>query len=551
MSRRFDAIVIGAGPNGLVAANTLVDRGWSVVVLEAQAEPGGAVRSDRHLDPDFVTDLFSAFYPLSVVSPHVEGLGLTDHGLRWTHAPTVLAHPTPGGPTALLARDIDVTAASMEQFAAGDGDRWRELQREWTDIEPDLISVLMSPFPPVRAVWRLLRHHGLTATAELARRAALPVRRLAEERFDGDGAGLLLAGAGLHADVTPDSVLSGLLGWLLTGIAQHQGWPVPVGGAGELTAAMVRRFESLGGVLLVDRRVVEIVVDRTGACGVVTDTGERYEAEHGVLADVVAPTLYHDLLASDSVPASLSRRIERYQAGSATFKINWTLDTPIPWSDPAIAGAGTVHLADSLNDLTMSTAQLATGHLPRDPFVLLGQMTTADPTRSPIGTESAWAYTDVPQRIRGDARNELRGLDHPADIEAFAARLEDRIEQNAPGFRSRVRHRSIQTPSDLQRADENLINGDKNLGSAQLHQQLIFRPTLGLGRAETPIPKLYLASASAHPGGGVHGACGAHAASAAIAGRRAGRLLRGPAEWRWRKATRRRSVAVPVGGPQT
>jgi phytoene dehydrogenase-like protein len=363
----------------------------------------------------------------------------------------------------------------------------------------------------------------------------MPVRRLAEERFDGAGGGLLLAGSALHADVTPDSVLSGLLGWLLTGIAQQHGWPVPVGGAGELTAAMVRRFDALGGVLVCGERVVAIDVDDSGACAVRTDTGERYEAGHGVLADVVAPKLYHDLLSSDAVPDSLSRRIERYQPGSATFKVNWTLDAPIPWTDPDVAGAGTVHLADSMDELTMSAAHLATGYLPQDPFILLGQMTTADPTRSPRGTESVWAYTDVPQRVRGDARGELAGLDDPAGAEGFAGRLEDRIERHAPGFRTLIRRRSIQSPHDLERDDANLINGDKNLGSAQLHQQLIFRPTLGLGRAETPIPKLFLASASAHPGGGVHGACGANAARAAIAARRAGAIVRWPLTRRWQR----------------
>ncbi len=534
-ANRFDAVVIGAGPNGLVAANQLIDQGWSVIVLEAEGDPGGAVRSDRSLEPDFVTDRFSAFYPLSIVSPHVEALRLGDHGLAWSHAPAVLAHPTPGGPTAVLSRDIDATAASMEQFARGDGERWRNLQREWADVEDDLIAALMSPFPPMRAGLRLLRHQGITATAELARRAAMPVRRLAEERFDGAGGGLLLAGSALHADVTPDSVLSGLLGWLLTGIAQEHGWPVPVGGAGELTAAMVRRFDALGGVLVCGQRVVAIDVDESGACGVRTDTGERYEARHGVLADVVAPKLYHDLLASDAVPDSLSRRIERYQSGSATFKVNWTLDAPIPWTASDVAGAGTVHLADSMDELTMNAAHLATNLLPENPFVLLGQMTTADPTRSPSGTESVWAYTDVPQRIRGDARRELGGLNHPADVEAFAGRLEDRIERHAPGFRRLIRRRSIQSPRDLEHADANLINGDKNLGSAQLHQQLIFRPTLGLGRAETPIPKLFLASASAHPGGGVHGACGANAARAAIVARRAGAVVQRPLVRRWRR----------------
>jgi len=531
----FDAVVIGAGPNGLVAANQLIDRGWSVVVVEAEPEPGGAVRSGEVLEAGFVTDRFSAFYPLSIVSPHIAGLALEDHGLRWAQAPTVLAHPRLDAPAAVLSRDLAVTAGSLERFAPGDGERWCALQSEWDDVEDDLIATLMAPFPPVRAGLRLVRHLGLANATELARRAAMPVRRLAEERFEGDGAGLLLAGSALHADVTPDSVLSGLLGWLLTGIAQRHGWPVPIGGAGELTAALVRRFDALGGVVMCDRRVVEITTDAGGASGVRTDTGEQFDARHAVVADVVAPKLYGELLAHDDVPAALGRRIGRYQPGSATFKVNWTLDGPIPWSDRSVVGAGTVHLASSMDELTMSAAQLSTGRLPSHPFVLLGQMTTADSTRSPAGTESVWAYTDVPQTVRGDAAGELPGLDSAAAVEAFADRLEDRIELHAPGFGRLVRRRSVQSPNDLERSDANLINGDKNLGTAQLHQQLIFRPTLGLGRAETAIPKLFLASASAHPGGGVHGACGAHAARAALVSTWAGGAARRPVAARWRR----------------
>jgi phytoene dehydrogenase-like protein len=183
--------------------------------------------------------------------------------------------------------------------------------------------------------------------------------------------------------------------------------------------------------------------------------------------------------------------------------------------------AGTVHLATSMDELTLSTAHLTMGLLPADPFVLLGQMTTADPTRSPSGTESIWAYTDVPQHVRGDAGAEqLTGVEDAGAAEAFADRMQARIERMAPGFEGSIRVRQVQTPASMERDDANLVNGDKSLGSAQLHQQLVFRPFPGLARPETPIPGLFLASGSAHPGGGVHGACGAHAARAAIWARR-------------------------------
>jgi phytoene dehydrogenase-like protein len=217
--------------------------------------------------------------------------------------------------------------------------------------------------------------------------------------------------------------------------------------------------------------------------------------------------------------------MRRYQRGAATFKVNWTLDSPVPWSDPACARAGTVHLASSLEELTYSSADLSCGRIPANPFLLVGQMTTADPTRSPAGTESLWAYTSVPQDVRSDGGGEgLDGTWDQAQCERFADRMEERIERYAPGFRSTIRRRELQSPRSMEADDANLLLGDKSLGSAQLHQQLVFRPHVGMGRPETPVPGLFLASASAHPGGGVHGACGANAAAAALAHDRLRRL---------------------------
>lgn len=524
MNEIVDAVVIGAGPNGLVAANDLTDRGWDVVVLEAEGRPGGAVRSDESLEPGFVTDLFSAFYPLGVVSPHFRRLELERWGLAWSHAPAVVAHPTPDGPTAVLSTDLQETAAALDAFAPGDGAAWLALQELWASIEGPLIDALMDPFPPVRAGSRLARALGRRHVADVARLATLSVRRMGEEHFRGAGGTLLVAGSALHADLTPDTSTSAFFGWLLTGIGQTHGWPVPRTGAGALTAALVARLQAAGGRLRCGERVERIDVTDGRATAVHTAAGTTVHARRAVLADVVAPTLYRDLLPAGTITGRAAD-LRTYQRGAATFKVNWTLDGPIPWRDPTAGRAGTVHLADSLDELTITAAQLATGWLPSHPFVLVGQMTTADPARSPAGTESVWAYTNVPQEVRGDAGGDLRDVVEPASAAAFAARIEDRIEAYAPGFRDLVRQRSVQTPRDMERADANLLGGDKSLGTAQLHQQLVFRPTIGLGRAETPVAGLFLASASAHPGGGVHGACGANAARAAVAADRRRRVV--------------------------
>ncbi|MYS12276.1 NAD(P)-binding protein, partial [Streptomyces sp. SID6041] len=195
-----DAVVIGAGPNGLVAANLLVDAGWSVEVLEAQQEPGGAVRSDRGVHPDFVSDVFSAFYPLAAASPVLARLDLAAEGLRWSHAPAVLAHPLPDGRCAVLERRVEDTCAGLSRFAAADGESWLDLYRTWDRLGPDLVQALFTPFPPVRSGWRLATKVRASGGLRLARKLALPVRRLGEEEFAGEGGRILLAGNALHAD---------------------------------------------------------------------------------------------------------------------------------------------------------------------------------------------------------------------------------------------------------------------------------------------------------------------------------------------------------------
>ncbi|MFF7178959.1 FAD-dependent oxidoreductase [Streptomyces sp. NPDC008121] len=515
-----DAVVIGAGPNGLVAANLLADAGWSVEVLEEQPEPGGAVRSDRGVHPDYVNDLFSSFYPLAAASPVLAGLDLARHGLRWSHAPHVLAHPLRDGRCAVLARDAVGTAASLEAFADGDGEAWQGMCRMWDRIGGDILRALFTPFPPVRSALRLATRLTPPAALRLARNLALPVRRLGEEEFHGEGGRLLLAGNALHADLAPEAAGSGGFGWLMSMLGQSHGFPVPVGGAGALTDALVRRLESRGGAVRCGERVASVVVRNGRAVGVRTAAGEGVPARRAVLADVSAPALFGRLVDPAHLPDRLLRDLRRFQWDFATFKVDWALDAPVPWTARPASQAGTVHLADGVDGLTRFAAQIATGLVPEEPFVLFGQMTTADAGRSPAGTESAWAYTHLPQRIRGDAGPDgITGRWDERESEAMAYRVEAQVERYAPGFRDRIRARRVLTPPTLESMDANLRRGALNGGTAALHQQLVFRPTPGTGRPETPVRGLYLASASAHPGGGVHGAPGANAARAALRGR--------------------------------
>jgi phytoene dehydrogenase-like protein len=503
-------VVVGGGPNGLVAANVLADRGWSVLVLEQQERAGGAAVSDRAMDPAFVTDLYSAFYPLAAVSPALRRLDLARHGLRWTHAPEVLAHVLPDDRAVLLSRDLARTAASVEAFGAGDGQCWVELARWWRRAGGPLVDSLLGPFPPVSGTVRLARRLGADGLLRLARLATLSVRRLGDEQFAGEGAKLLLTGNGLHADLPATSPGSGLMGLLLAMVGQHHGFPVPVAGAGRITDALVDRLRSRSGKVRCGTDVDRVLVRGGRAVGVVDASGREYPARRAVLADVTAPQLYRRLLRGQAEADGVRRALDRYSPDLATLKINWALDAPLGWTAGEARAAGTVHLGGGTDDLADQAHDLALGRVPERPFVVVGQMTTADASRSPAGTESLWAYLHLP----------AASVRQPQQAQQVVARqvqlVEDMLEQHAPGFASRVRARQVQGPHDLQAGDASLVLGGLNGGSAQLWQQVVFRPTPGLGRAETVVDRLLLAGAAAHPGGGVHGVPGDNAARAAL-----------------------------------
>ncbi len=520
-----DAVVVGAGPNGLVAANYLADAGWSVLVLEAQPDVGGAVRSDTEVHEGFVHDTFSAFYPLAAASPTIQSFQLERHGLVWRHAPAVLGHPLPDGEWALLHRDRTRTARMMDEACPGDGAAWLELVDKWDRIGPHIVSALLAPFPPVRAGVGAATKLRSVGGLEFVQQMLMPVTDLGRTLFGGVSPRILLAGNAAHADIPLDGSGSSIMGVLLAMLGQTVGFPVPEGGAGRLTQALAARLESMGGEIRCNAEVVGIDVENGRAVAVRT-ADERFEASQAVLADVVASKLYGGLVADDDVPERVARGMRSFQLDPGTIKVDWALDGPVPWRSRPAYAPGTFHVADSVEQMSEALAQVTAGAIPGNPFMLAGQMTTSDGTRSPAGTESLWAYTHVPHRAAFDAGDgSVRGTWDRDDCERFADRMQARIVELAPDFESRVLARRVLGPREMEARDANLVGGALNGGTANLHQQLMFRPVPGQGgRAETGVKGLYLASASAHPGGGVHGAPGMNAARAALAHRRIRRV---------------------------
>src|SRR5690606_19740415 len=330
-----------------------------------------------------------------------------------------------------------------------------------------------------------------------------------------------------HADIPLDAPGSGLMAVLLAMLGQTVGFPAPEGGAGRLAEALARRARSRGVEIRTSAEVTRIEVSGGRAAAVVTADGERVPVARAVIADVVATRLYGGLVREEDLPARLRKEMSAFQLDPATVKVDWALSGPVPWREQPSYAPGTFHVADSVEEMTEANAQISAGAVPARPFLLAGQMTTTDPTRSPAGTESVWAYTHVPHEVRRDAgEGGVRGVWDHDDLERFADRMQDRLERLAPGFGSRVLARRVLGPRELEARNANLVGGAIGGGTAQLHQQLVFRPVPGWGRAETPVRGLYLGSSSAHPGGGVHGACGNNAARAALAHDRVRRVLR-------------------------
>lgn len=502
-----DAVVIGAGHHGLVAASMLADAGWDVLVLEAQPEPGGAVRS-AELTPGYITDLFSSYYPMTVASPAIAALQLEDHGLRWSHAPVVVGHPRSGADEdpPMVYHDPARSAAEFARREPADGDNWWRLVELWERIKAPLLDAMLAPFPPVRPLMRLLARLGTAEALRVAHLLVQPANTMACELFDGEAPRVLLLGNAMHADVPPDAPISGAMGFLMTMLAQDCGWPVPVGGSGQLTAALVNRARSAGARIECNQNVSRIQVRGGRAVGVTTAAGRTVAARRAVVADVTAPKLFCDMLPPEALPPKLLRDLKHFSWDPPVVKVNYALSRPVPWRAKCLQDVGTVHLGADGDGLVRWMADLNTRVVPEHPFMLLGQTTTADPSRSPEGTESVWAYTHLPRYVPDDA-----------SADRLAEAVDRVIEEHAPGFASAVIDRFVQRPSDLEASDANLHMGALNGGTAQLQQMLIFRPAPGMGRAETPVQGLYLGSASATPGGSVHGACGRNAANAALA----------------------------------
>jgi phytoene dehydrogenase-like protein len=470
----YDAVVVGAGPNGLSAAVALASAGMTTLVIDMNETAGGGARSRPLTEPGFVHDVCSTVHPLGVASPFFRSLGLERHGLSFVHSELPLAHVFDDGEVLALERSVDSTAARLGRDAESYCRLMRPLVAEFHELLRMSLGPLRVPSSPLS-----FARFGLSALRSM--------QGLARAHFRDLHAGALLGGIAAHAMVPLDSVATASFGLLLGAAGHAVGWPLARGGSQAIADALVARLTELGGELVMNRRITSL---------------RELPSARAYLLDVAPKGLME--LAGDVLPRRYLRRLERFRYGPGVFKMDWALSDPIPWKDRTCARSATVHLSGSLDSIAKSERLVHSGLLPVQPFVLLVQPSLFDPTRAPAGKHVAWAYCHVP---------------HGSNVDASSA-IEGHIERFAPGFRESIIARVTKDATDVEQYDPNYVGGDINSGLSDLWQ-LYFRPVARLDPYSTPARDVFLCSSSTPPGGGVHGMCGYWAAQSVLAKLRA------------------------------
>ena len=464
-----DAIVVGAGPNGLAAAITLARAGRSVRVYEAASVAGGGLRTEELTLPGFRHDVCATILPLVVASPFFRSIDLAARGVRLAFPQASFGQPLDGGRAVLAERSIDATADAM----GGDGPAWRRLLGPLVADAKDLDAELLGPVMHVPRHPLALARFGLPAL-----RSAIG---LARARFEGEAARALFAGVAAHSMLDLRRPLSAAFGLVLAMHAHASGWPMVAGGSSAVTEALVAELTELGGELVTDHHVTSL---------------SDLPPSRVTLLDVTPRQAL--AIAGDRLSPRTRRRARAFRYGPGVFKVDWALDGPVPWAADGLRRTATVHLGGTAEEVVAAEAEVAAGRVPDRPFVLFVQYAPWDTSRAPEGRATAWAYCHVP---------------NGCDVD-MTSRIEAQVERFAPGFRDRILARHTFGPAAMEAHDPNHVGGDINGGIADI-RQLVFRPW----PARDPyrlVEGLYLCSASTPPSGGAHGMCGLHAARSAL-----------------------------------
>lgn len=469
MPSRLDAVVVGSGPNGLAAAVELARNGASVCVVEAAATIGGGTRTAELTLPGYHHDVCSAAHPLGILSPYLSTLPLAEHGLSWIQPSASVAHPLDGAPAVILRKSLDATAASL----APDSVAYRRLVGPLLHHPDRLIAEVLGPA-------HLPRHPLLLARFGVP--ALIPATVLGHTWFRGERARALLAGCAAHSILPLTRPVSAAVALLFLVTGHVETWPVAQGGSASITSALAGYLVSLGGTVQTGKPI-RALADLPPSRIVLFDTSP----------DQVAT------IASAGLPTRYVGRLRRFRYGPGIFKIDWALDGPIPWTDPACLEAATVHVGGTLDEIAAAEAAVWRGEHADRPFTIVVQPSLFDGSRAPAGKHTGWAYCHVPGGSTIDR----------TDV------IERQVERFAPGFRDRILARHVMNTADLERYNQNYVGGAITGGVTDLGQ-LFTRPVARADPYSTPNPDIFICSASTPPGGGVHGMCGYHAARSAL-----------------------------------
>ena len=467
--RKYDAVVVGAGPNGLAAAITMAREGRSVLVVEAKETIGGGARTEEITLPGFRHDICSAIHPMGVVSPFMRSLPLAEHGLEWAFSPEAIAHPFDDGTAATLFHSVEKTAEHLGE----DGAAYRKLMKPFAEKPDRLWDEILRPIRLLPKHPFLLAHFGLLGLQ--------PATRLAN-RFKTKKARALLAGSAAHSFLPLEQLGSASFGLALIIAAHATGWPAAKGGSIQIIHAMASYFRSLGGEIQTSRPVRSL---------------RDVPPSLAVIFDVTPRQLVY--IASDELPDRYVRKLANFRYGPGVFKVDWALDGPIPWKADECARSATVHVGGTLEEIAVHEDAIWRGRTTERPFVLVAQQSMFDATRAPEGKHTGWAYCHVPH----------------GSTEDMTERIEAQIERFAPGFRDRILAKRTINTEQYEEHNANFIGGDIAGGANNL-AQFLARPFPSRNPYMTPNERLYLCSSSTPPGGGVHGMCGYWAAQAAL-----------------------------------
>ncbi len=468
MRTDYDAVVVGAGPNGLAAAITLQQKGLSVLLVEAKAEIGGGMRSAELTLPGFIHDVCSAIHPMAAASPFFSQLPLEQYGLEYLYPPTAAAHPFDDGTAAVLRGCVQETAALLGVDERVYKQLMEPLVRDWSLIATDVLGPLHFPSHPL-----LMAEFGLKA---------LPSAVQLSRRWQTTMARGLWGGMAAHSMLPLTKTATSAIGLVLMITGHLKGWPLPRGGTMSLARALGSYFMSLGGVIQTGFEVRSL---------------KELPSSRALLLDLTPRQLLR--LGGHRWSSLYKAQLERYRYGMGVFKIDWALDGEIPFKAAVCRTTGTVHIGNTLEEMVASEQLTWEGGHPEKPFVLLAQQSLFDPSRAPEGKHTAWAYCHVPNGSRND----------------MTAAIEGQIERFAPGFRDRVLARHVMDTEQMESYNANYIGGDINGGAIDIGQ-LFTRPALRYSPYRTSEKGIYICSAASPPGGGVHGMCGYHAARRAL-----------------------------------